>query len=78
MLKYHYSYDPNSDEREARLYRFYCGSGAYNSNEVYYLTDDIGGFRQLQFVEPEMDIRYEDPDDAHQAEIDDDHRLYGR
>ena len=62
VLKYHYSYDPNGDEREARLYRFYCGAGAYNSNEVYYLTDDIGGFRQLQFVEPEMDIRYEDPD----------------
>ena len=62
VLKYHYSYDPDSDERKSKLYKFYCGSGAYNSNEVYYLTDDIGGFRQLQFVEPELDIRYEDPD----------------
>jgi hypothetical protein len=63
VLKYHPSYDPDGEEREARLYRFYCGSGAYNSNEVYYLTDDIGGFSQLQFAEPEMDIRYEDPDE---------------
>ena len=43
VLKYHYSYAPDGDEREARLYKFNCGYGAYNSNEVYYLTNDIGG-----------------------------------
>lgn len=51
-------------DRKARLFRFLCGHGAYNSNEVYYLADDFGGFRQLQFAEPELDIRYasDDPD----------------
>jgi Protein of unknown function (DUF1176) len=63
VLKYHYSYSPDSDEQEARLYKFNCGHGAYNSNEVYYLTDSVGGFRQLQFAEPELDIRFEDPDE---------------
>ena len=27
------------------------------------MTDYIGGFRQLQFAEPEMDIQYEDPEE---------------
>lgn len=49
-------------DRKVRLFRFLCGYGAYNSNEVYYLTDDLDGFRQLQFAEPDLDIRYENND----------------
>jgi len=46
-------------DRKARLFGFSCGYGAYNTTEVYYLEDDTGEFRQLQFAEPELDIRYE-------------------
>lgn len=46
-------------DRKARLFRFSCGYGAYNTTEAYYLEDDTGEFRQLQFAEPELDIRYE-------------------
>ncbi|MDW6022694.1 DUF1176 domain-containing protein [Mesorhizobium sp. BAC0120] len=61
VLKYRHKYETDSDpEHEMRLFKFDCGMGAYNSNEVYYLADDSGGFRQLQFAEPELDIRYED------------------
>jgi hypothetical protein len=64
VLKFRYKYEADSDpEREARLYKFNCGWGAYNSNEVYYLADDSGEFRQLQFATPDLDIRYDDPDE---------------
>lgn len=59
-ISYHYSYDSESDpERKARLFKFPCSQGAYNTGEVYYLADDTGAFRQLQFAAPELDIRYE-------------------
>ncbi len=60
--------DPNDPDRTARLFRFNCGQGAYNSDEVYYLADDIGGFRQLQFARPELDIRYENEDSEGKVE----------
>src|SRR5205809_2846772 len=63
VLKYHYDYETKTDpEHEAKLFKFECSAGAYNAAEVYYLADEQG-FRQLQFAEPELDIRYEDPDD---------------
>jgi hypothetical protein len=46
-------------ERQARLFRFYCGAGAYNETHVYYQHDDMAGLRELQFPTPELDIRYE-------------------
>jgi hypothetical protein len=49
-------------DRKARLFRFDCVYGAYNSNEVYYLANDIDGVRQLQFAEPELEIHYEGND----------------
>ncbi len=64
VLKFRYKYETDSDpEHEARLYKFDCGMGAYNSNEVYYLAGDDGAFRQLQFATPDLDIRYDDPDE---------------
>lgn len=47
-------------ERQARLFRFYCGAGAYNETHIYYQYDDMAGLRLLQFPTPELDIRYED------------------
>lgn len=49
-------------ERESRLFRFFCSLAAYNSDAVYYLSDDVGGLRQLQFAAPELDVRYENGD----------------
>lgn len=48
--------------REARLFGFPCIEAAYNTAEVYYFADDLGGFRQLQFAEPELDIHYQNGD----------------
>ncbi|MET3661215.1 DUF1176 domain-containing protein [Aquamicrobium ahrensii] len=49
-------------EKEARLFRFPCRRGAYNETFVFFLTDDDGGVRQLQFAEPELDIHYANDD----------------
>lgn len=54
--------DSGGDDRKARLFRFGCITGAYNTSEVYYLESDGSEFRQLQFAEPELDIRYEKND----------------
>lgn len=59
-----FRYYEGDDEREARLYKFNCIEGAYNTGEVYYLETDTGEFRQLQFAEPDLDIRYEDPEET--------------
>lgn len=56
------SQETSEPDRKARLFRFACIQAAYNTTEVYYLADDINGFRQLQFAEPELDIRYENDD----------------
>ncbi|MDX8528199.1 DUF1176 domain-containing protein [Mesorhizobium sp. MSK_1335] len=50
---------PNDPERETRLFRFFCSMAAYNETAVYYIYNDVDGVRQLQFTEPELDIRYE-------------------
>jgi hypothetical protein len=64
VLKFRYAYETESDpEHEAKLFKFACSYGAYNTGEVYYFADDADSFRQLQFAEPELDIRYEDPDE---------------
>ncbi len=62
-ISFHYKSDAESEpERQAELFRFYCGSGAYNESHIYYLFDKIGGLRQVQFATPELDIRYENND----------------
>lgn len=45
-------------ESETRLFHFSCSVAAYNESSIYYMSDDLSGVRQLQFTEPEMDIRY--------------------
>ncbi|RUW20285.1 DUF1176 domain-containing protein [Mesorhizobium sp. M4B.F.Ca.ET.215.01.1.1] len=49
-------------ERETRLFHFACSAAAYNESSIYYIYDDVSGVRQLQFAEPEMDIRYANND----------------
>lgn len=55
-IKFHY--ESEQEEREVRLFRFGCGAGAYNSEEIYFAAEDTGEVRQLHFPEPELDIRY--------------------
>lgn len=62
-IPFRYSADADGQpEREARLFRFYCGTGAYNESHVYYQYDENDGLRALQFATPELDIRYENDD----------------
>ncbi|UVK37206.1 DUF1176 domain-containing protein [Mesorhizobium sp. AR10] len=49
-------------DRETRLFHFSCSAAAYNESSIYYMSDEVSGVRQLQFTEPEMDIRYENSD----------------
>lgn len=55
-------------ERAVRLFRFFCFMAAYNESAVYYLSNDVDGVRQLQFAEPELDIRYENGDSEGKVE----------
>lgn len=41
--------DPDS---KARLFRFYCGAGAYNESAVYYLEKVGEGIEELHFATP--------------------------
>lgn len=62
-IAFNYPYDEESEpKREAKLFRFWCMSGAYNEVHVYYLARDSGEVSQLQFATPELDIRYENDD----------------
>lgn len=59
-INFHGRHDAESDpERQARLFRFHCASGAYNEVHVYYLAGDDGEVRELHFATPELDIHYE-------------------
>lgn len=58
-IGFRYSYDAEDDpERTARLFRFFCFSGAYNEIHVYYLADGDGALSPLHFAEPTYDVRY--------------------
>jgi len=62
-IPFRYASDTDDQkEREARLFRFYCGAGAYNETHIYYQHDEMYGLRELQFATPELDIRYENND----------------
>lgn len=62
-ITYRYESDAEGDpERTARLFRFYCGTGAYNENHVYYLWDDVDGLREQHFARPDLKIEYENGD----------------
>jgi len=49
----------DTPDEKARLFRFFCTSGAYNEIHVYYLADEANGVRELHFAVPELDIQYE-------------------
>jgi hypothetical protein len=53
---------PENPDRETRLFHFSCSRAAYNESSVYYMTDGVSAVQQLQFAQPEMDIRYENND----------------
>lgn len=62
-IKFRYSYESESDpEHLINLFKFPCGSGAYNTIEVYYTVDSYGETRPVTFAEPDLDIRYENAD----------------
>ncbi len=68
-IPFRYASDTDDQpERQARLFRFFCGAGAYNESHVYYLYDEIDGLRELQFATPELDIRYENDDSEGKVE----------
>ncbi|OBQ61226.1 DUF1176 domain-containing protein [Mesorhizobium erdmanii] len=59
---------PADPDKETRLFHFSCSAAAYNENSVYYMSDDLSGVQQLQFTEPEMDIRYVNNDSEEKVE----------
>jgi hypothetical protein len=62
-VAFNYSSDAEDmPKRETRVFRFYCGTGAYNESHVYYQYDADEGLRQLAFATPDLDIRYENDD----------------
>ncbi len=46
----------------ATLYRFFCGSGAYNVNHMYYLETEYEGLVPVGFATPQFDVVYENDD----------------
>lgn len=71
QYKIPFRYQTDTDEqaeREARVFRFYCTTGAYNEVHVYYQYDEEEGLRELQFATPELDIRYENDDSEGKVE----------
>lgn len=68
-FSFKYSYDsPEEPEHKARLFRFYCDSGAYNEQHIYLLHDKIGGLREVGFAVPDLDIRFENDDSSGKVE----------
>jgi hypothetical protein len=57
-----YSTKTDDAERQARLFRFLCMRGAYNETFAFFISDEDGGVRQLQFSEPDLDIHYANND----------------
>jgi hypothetical protein len=42
------------------IYRFFCFSGAYNVNHVYYAVDEVDGVFPIPFAVPDFDIAYQE------------------
>jgi hypothetical protein len=59
---------PGDPDKETRLFHFACSAAAYNESSVYYMTDALSVVQQLQFTEPEMDIRYVNNDSEGKVE----------
>lgn len=68
-ISYRYKTDADSDpQRQARLFRFFCSTGAYNEDHIYYLHDEMDGLREVHFATPEIDVRYENDDSEGKVE----------
>lgn len=52
----------------ATLYAFFCSSGAYNVNLVYYLEQPDAGAVPVAFAVPDYDVNY--VDDDYEGEVD--------
>jgi hypothetical protein len=65
-IKYRYAHEADGDpEHTATVIRFICDRGAYNERTAYYLANDEDDIvRPLQFAMPELDVRYEDQEQA--------------
>ncbi|WP_292895230.1 DUF1176 domain-containing protein [Nitratireductor sp.] len=62
-IAFNYSHESlDTPKHEARLFRFYCGSGAYNEIHAYILAGEDGELAPLQFATPETSVQYEDDD----------------
>ena len=60
-IAFRYPHEASSEpEHHARLFRFWCDSGAYNEMDVYLLADDQNQLHVLQFAVPSLDITYKD------------------
>lgn len=69
-IKYRHTGDPDTQpESTVRLFSFACFAGAYNFSAIYYLYDDLGGMRQIEFPVPKLDIVYENPDDTENSKV---------
>ena len=58
------SWEPEYSDtpQTATLYKFFCGSGAYNVNHMYYLETEYEGLVPVAFATPQFDVVYENDD----------------
>lgn len=66
-ISYKPKYDAETDpERKAVLMRFFCSSGAYNEQHIYYLYtgEENDGLMQVAFAEPNVEPKYAGDDDT--------------
>lgn len=62
-IGYRFMHETSDDPlRTARVFRFFCNSGAYNISHVYLMTDGESPVEPVSFAVPELDIRYENDD----------------
>lgn len=64
-MSFRYASDEaDAPDRQLRVYRLFCGSGAYNLQHVYMAWDADSGLRTLSFAQPSLDIRYKPDSDT--------------
>lgn len=64
-MSFRYPYDEaDAPDRQLRIYRLFCGSGAYNLQHVYMAWDADNGLRTLSFAQPNLNIVYKPDSDT--------------
>lgn len=67
-LSYRYDFDAaDTPDRSLRIYRLFCGSGAYNLQHVYMSWTADDGIRVLNFAQPTFVATQADPDNPDSA-----------